>query len=78
MKLYCDKISNQIEFETQYFRELNLLDESFQICQTKPLCIVWNISIALSGFFLKFKLGYKLDISIFSTIYGRPSNSSRQ
>jgi hypothetical protein len=42
------------------------------------LCTVWDIYGAKGGILLRFKLVWKLDILIFSTIYGRPNNSSRR
>jgi hypothetical protein len=78
MKLYFDNFLGQIEFRNILFRGLKLLDKSCQICQIRPLCIVWDISGATSGMLLRFKLSCKLDISSLPTIYGRPNNSSRQ
>jgi hypothetical protein len=62
---------------TNYFRWSRLLDKSYQICQTRPLCIVRDISGAIGGIFLLFKLGWKLYILIFSTIYGMLNNLCR-
>jgi hypothetical protein len=61
-----------------YFRWSKLLDKSCQICQTRSLCTVWDISRATSGMLLWFNFDWKLDISSFLTIYGRLINSSRQ
>ena len=35
-------------WETYYFKELNLLDKSIQIYQTRPLCTIWDISEAIN------------------------------
>jgi hypothetical protein len=64
---------------TYYFQGSKLLDKSCQICQTRSLCIVYDISgDTYIWILLLFKLGWKLDIFIFLKIYGRPSNLSRQ
>jgi hypothetical protein len=62
--------------ETYYFKGLKLLDKSCQICQTRHLCTVWDIFGATGGILVRFKLGWKLDITSFPTIYGVPINSS--
>jgi hypothetical protein len=43
--------------ETYYFRESKLLDEYCQMCQTRLLCTVWNISRAIGVILLRFRLG---------------------
>jgi hypothetical protein len=43
--------------ETYSFKGLKLLDKSCQICQTRPLCTVWDISGATGGLLVRFKLG---------------------
>jgi hypothetical protein len=63
---------------TYYFRGSELLDKPCQICQITPLCTVWNIYGVIGGMFLRFKLGWKLDISSFLTINGRLNNSSKR
>ena len=62
--------------EIYYFKRSKLLNKSCQICQTKPLCIVWDISRSIGGNVLRFKLIQKPDILSFPTIYGRSNNSS--
>ena len=67
-----------MEFVTYYLRCLKLLDKCCQICQTRPLCTIWNISGAICVIVLRFKLRWQLDISSFPTIYGKPNNSFRR
>jgi hypothetical protein len=54
---------------TYYFIWLKLLDKSCQIYQTRPLCIVWDISRATDVIVLRLKLCWKLDISKFPTTW---------
>jgi hypothetical protein len=63
---------------TYYFRGSKLLDKPCQICQITSSCTVWNISRVIGGIFLRFKLGWKLDISSFLTINGRVNNSFKR
>jgi hypothetical protein len=78
MELYFVNFKFQWSSGTYYFKRSNLLDKSCQICQTRPLYTIWDISRDTSGIVLRFKLGWKLDIPSFPTIYVRPSNSSRR
>jgi hypothetical protein len=50
-----------------YFKGLKLQNESCQICQTRPPCIVLKLSGATRCLLLRLKLGWKLDISSFPT-----------
>jgi len=47
-----------------------------QICRTRPLFIVWDISGAIGGISLRFISSWKLDILSFPTIYGKPNNAN--
>lgn len=71
MKIYFGIFPGQIEFVNILFNGYKLINKSCQIYQPRPLCIVCNIFGDIDGILLQFKLEYKLDISIFLTIYGR-------
>ena len=43
MKLYCGKVLGQMELRNILFQRVQLLDESCQICQIRPLCTIWYI-----------------------------------
>jgi hypothetical protein len=46
MELYCGTFAGQWSLGTYYFRKSNLLDESCQICKTRPSWAVLDISRA--------------------------------
>jgi len=56
IKIYCGKLSSQMEFGNIYFRWSKLVNESYQICQTRHSCTVWDISGSTGGSLLRFKL----------------------
>ena len=60
-----------------YFKWSNSLDESCQICMSRPLSIVRIISRAKKRIPLRFQLDWKIDIHTFPQIYLRSANSPK-
>jgi hypothetical protein len=67
-----------MEFGKILFQRVEVTSKSCQICHTRPLCTVCDIFEATGGILLWFKLGWKLYISSFPTIYGMLSNLSQK
>jgi hypothetical protein len=57
---------------------LNIWINKFEIYNTRSFCTFWAIFEATREILLQFQLDWKLDISSFSFIYDRSSNSSKE
>jgi hypothetical protein len=68
MEIHFDNVLGQMEFKNILFQMVKITK---QICQTRPLFTVWDISGATGGISIRFILGWKLDISSFPSIYGK-------